>query len=382
MTITITGLPLQGTVLDTTLLPVETAGVTGHIAASSIKNYLSTSTLTSINAGTGNFTGIVQAGSLYVNDIQASSVVTTGDVTVGGNIIWSSGATTPVSISNIIVTNATVSSNIYMTGTGFITPASNSTVALGTSTNWFNNAYIASATMGSIATGGIVGTGSNLVANIGSTTNWISNVYASKGTFLTATVNTGGLQPGANTMANIGSTSAWFNNIYAVTANYNNIVVNNGGIRPGANLIADIGSSTNWFNNIYGVASHALYADLAEKYTSDSQYASGTVVIFGDDTEVTASTKANDTRVAGVVSTNPAYLMNGGLAGGVAVALQGRVPCKVTGTVIRGDLMVTSDIPGVAMTNNDPKSGTIIGKALGAHIGTGVGIIEVVVGRV
>ena len=50
MTITITALPLQGTVLDTTLIPVETAGVTGHIAATSIKNYISSATLTSIAA--------------------------------------------------------------------------------------------------------------------------------------------------------------------------------------------------------------------------------------------------------------------------------------------------------------------------------------------
>ena len=67
---------------------------------------------------------------------------------------------------------------------------------------------------------------------------------------------------------------------------------------------------------------------------------------------------------------------------GIDVALQGRVPCQVTGTVTRGDLMVTSAIPGVAMTNNNPAIGTVIGKALGNHIGASVGVIEVVVGRV
>ena len=73
--------------------------------------------------------------------------------------------------------------------------------------------------------------------------------------------------------------------------------------------------------------------------------------------------------------------MNAG-GSGVDVALQGRVPCQVTGTVSRGDLMVTSDIPGVAMANNNPPIGAIIGKALGNHSGAGVGVIEVVVGRV
>ena len=73
--------------------------------------------------------------------------------------------------------------------------------------------------------------------------------------------------------------------------------------------------------------------------------------------------------------------MNAGI-NGVDVALQGRVPCQVTGTVNRGDLMVTSPIPGVAMANNTPAVGTVIGKALGTHTGSSVGIIEVVVGRV
>ena len=126
---------------------------------------------------------------------------------------------------------------------------------------------------------------------------------------------------------------------------------------------------------------HALYADLAERYTSDSKYSPGTVVIFGTTTEVTASYQPNDARVAGIVSTNPAYSMNAGIDG-IDVALQGRVPCQVTGTVTRGDLMVTSAIPGVAMTNNNPAIGTVIGKALGNHIGASVGVIEVVVGRV
>ena len=120
---------------------------------------------------------------------------------------------------------------------------------------------------------------------------------------------------------------------------------------------------------------------MAERYTSDSQYTPGTVVVFGTDTEVTASKQANDPRVAGVVSTNPAYTMNAGVDG-VDVALQGRVPCQVTGEVKRGDLMVTSSIPGVAMASSAPAIGTVIGKALGTHTGSTVDMIEVVVGRI
>ena len=121
---------------------------------------------------------------------------------------------------------------------------------------------------------------------------------------------------------------------------------------------------------------------MAEKYLPDAEYAPGTVLIFGGDKEVTSSTLANDRKVAGVVSTNPGHMMNSGLEGGVYIALTGRVPCRVIGTIKKGDLMVTSDIPGVAMANNDPKMGTVIGKALEDYDSQEVGLIEVVVGRV
>ena len=129
-----------------------------------------------------------------------------------------------------------------------------------------------------------------------------------------------------------------------------------------------------------GTATVAQYADLAERYTSDAEYEPGTVLVFGGDKEVTQSTQPSDRRVAGVVSTNPAHLMNSVLEG-IDVALTGRVPCKVVGMVKKGDMMVTSHIPGVAMANNDPSIGTVIGKALEDYQSTEIGIIEVVVGR-
>jgi hypothetical protein len=132
----------------------------------------------------------------------------------------------------------------------------------------------------------------------------------------------------------------------------------------------------------HGTATAARYADLAERYTSDEQYEPGTVLVFGGTKEVTESTNANDRRVAGVVSTQPAHIMNDELEGGIALALTGRVPCKVVGTIKKGDLMVTSHISGVAMANDDPKMGTVIGKALEDYDSPDIGVIEVVVGRV
>jgi hypothetical protein len=155
---------------------------------------------------------------------------------------------------------------------------------------------------------------------------------------------------------------------------------------------ADIGSggaqynpsnNTLTCNTFNGTATKAQYADLAENYLADAAYEPGTVVSFGGEFEVTQSAQFNDRKVAGVVSTDPAYLMNSKLEGKhvVAIALQGRVPCKVIGRVQKGDILVTSGKPGFAIVNNDPKVGTIIGKSLENKTTDGDGVVEVVVGK-
>jgi len=113
-------------------------------------------------------------------------------------------------------------------------------------------------------------------------------------------------------------------------------------------------------------------------------YEPGTVLVFGGPAEVIATETKGDRRVAGIVSTNPAHLMNSALEGDypVAIALQGRVPCKVLGKVKKGDLLVTSAIPGYAIVDNHPSVGTVIGKALEDKDSDDKGVIEVVVGRV
>ena len=95
-------------------------------------------------------------------------------------------------------------------------------------------------------------------------------------------------------------------------------------------------------------ATQAQYADLAELYTTDADYEVGTVLIFGGKEEVTQSINKLDHKIAGVVSAQPAYLMNKDQKGNtVAVALRGRVPVNVIGPVRKGDLIVSSDTPGV-----------------------------------
>ena len=88
-------------------------------------------------------------------------------------------------------------------------------------------------------------------------------------------------------------------------------------------------------------------------------------------------------RVAGVVSTEPAHLMNSALSGNnvTPLALQGRVPCKVIGFVMKGDLLVSSGIAGYAIVDNNPQVGTVIGKALGTKMDSERGVVEIVVGK-
>ena len=131
-----------------------------------------------------------------------------------------------------------------------------------------------------------------------------------------------------------------------------------------------------------GTATSAQYADLAEIYTSDEDYEPGTVLIFGGDKEVTTTNIMADHRVAGVVSTNPAHLMNSD-ADGIAVALRGRVPCKIDGPIRKGDIIVSGPVAGtgVALAKESamPNAVCVIGKAIEENLDSGIKIAEIVV---
>jgi hypothetical protein len=167
----------------------------------------------------------------------------------------------------------------------------------------------------------------------------------------------------------------------AITVNSTNqsVAIVNGG----SNGVGNIGASGSTFNTVFARSTSAQYADLAEYYRGDREYPAGTVVSFGGSAEVTVSARDADLAVAGVVSAQPAYVMNAGLQSEsqspVLVALQGRVACQVKGPVRKGDVMVSTG-DGTARSESNPRAGTIIGKSLenfdGEH-----GFIEIVVGR-
>lgn len=156
-----------------------------------------------------------------------------------------------------------------------------------------------------------------------------------------------------------------------------------GNITPNITNTLNLGSTTQVYANVYatnfvGTSTSANYADLAEKYEADADYEPGTVVVFGGEKEVTISNKDSDFAIAGIISTDPAYTMNSDLdAEFVAtVALRGRVPCKVTGTIKKGDLIV-SGTNGRARADNTANANAVIGRALADSDGDN--IIEVVV---
>lgn len=184
-------------------------------------------------------------------------------------------------------------------------------------------------------------------------------------------------------------------NITLPTGNIGNKVISNGDVSDSVVNVSVDGSVT--FSKVKAVSGGSVfsgswtlsngstlrstYADLAECYTSDRIYDVGTVVVFGGDKEVTISTISDDFRVAGVITKDPAYILNAELEGTVAcIALQGRTPVKVIGLACKGDILVSAGL-GFAKVNNSPRAGTIIGKCLERKDTFEPQLIEVAVGR-
>ena len=270
--------------------------------------------------------------------------------------------------------SGTISSSGTVTGTSLIgtvaTAAQGQITSLGTLTS-LNSGTISSS--GTVTGTNHIGAGTGLTGTAASL-----SIGGSAASATTAGTVTTAAQPNITSVGSSLTTSG------ALTVNSSNGVtaIINGGTNGGGN----IGASGQTFNFVYattfsGISTTAKYADLAEKYVADAAYAPGTVLVFGGNQEVTVNAVDSDTKVAGVVSTNPGFVMNEGLEAEhvAAVALTGRVPTLVVGPVRKGDLMVSAGL-GRARAEADPRVGTVIGKALEDFNGA-EGTIEVVVGR-
>lgn len=164
--------------------------------------------------------------------------------------------------------------------------------------------------------------------------------------------------------------------VVAVSGNSSTVEIT-GNLIPTSNATQTLGNATNSWKTLF-----VSEADVAENYLADADYEPGTVLVFGGSAEVTMAEHYADSRIAGVVTTSPAYVMNAGLTGRhvVSVALLGRVPCRVLGPISKGSMLVSAG-DGYAAACTVPTMGTVIGKALENFDGTD-GVVEVVVGKI
>lgn len=154
-------------------------------------------------------------------------------------------------------------------------------------------------------------------------------------------------------------------------------------INAAGNGVGNIGSASSYFNTVYATATTALYADVAERFEADEIMDPGTVVELGGAKEITKSKLALSDSVFGVISTRPAFTMNGGAGDNDThppIAMTGRVPVKVIGTVRKGDRLVSAG-DGVARCAQ-PGEAThfnVIGRALVGKDTQELGMVEAIV---
>ena len=191
-----------------------------------------------------------------------------------------------------------------------------------------------------------------------------------------------------NSLALNGLTSSQFMRSDANTSAAGTITVNTSGYPTGiingaGNAIGNIGSSGSYFNTIFATATTALYADVAERFAADEVYIPGTVVELGGSAEITMVKSDASNNVFGVISTRPAFTMNGGAGENDThppVAMTGRVPVRVTGAVRKGDRLVSAG-DGIARSarTEEATAFNVIGRALADKLDTGLGTVEAIV---
>jgi hypothetical protein len=369
-------------------LVVTTSGanITGTLGVSGNANVNNLGTGTALIT-TGNITtinsGLLQNGTSNVVVAASGGNVTLGvdgtdritATTTGANVTGTLGVSGNANVGNIGATNGAFT-NISGTLT---TAAQPNITSVGTLTSLAMSGLITGAS--SISTDVNVANDSGSFSARGNATTVASMSFHRTGAYA---INMG---LGVDNVFRIGGWSA-SNNAFQLTgagaltilSTMNAPTVQTTALTTGANTTA--GTVTGNWTLTAGSRWQATYADLAERYVADEAYEPGTVVVLGGENEVTIENVVDSHKVAGVVTTNPAYIMNAELEGEnvVEVALIGRVPCKVVGPVNKGDLLTTATIPGYAYANNAASAGRIVGKSLENFNGE-LGIVEIMVGK-
>lgn len=393
-------------------------GVTGNVQAGNLRTSGLVSATGNMIAGNVSTAGVIStAGNVTAANVTAGLISSTGNVLAAGFVSASGNISGAVFVGNAAGLTSIPGGNVTGTVANATSATSATTAATVTTAAQPNITSVGTLTALSVGTGNITGgnllisgaivdsaqldiqtttgnanivltphgTGNVNINRLSASGNVTASTYFGSGAGLTSIPSAGTVttnaQPNITSVGTLTSLSVSGNitagnlSVGDGTVTLNNIVNN------GANGTGNIGSSSIYFNTVFAKATSAQYADLAEYYVADARYEPGTVLIFGGTKEVTLSENSADPRVAGVVSTLPAHVMNAGLVAefSVAVALQGRVPVNVIGPVRKGDILVSS-VNGHAEVNNQALAGRILGKSLEDFEGT-QGTIEVSVGR-
>lgn len=363
----LTGSNFNGSAQVTWAVDATSANIIGKVVARDSSGDFAAGTITANLVG--NVTGNVTAttGTSSFNVIQATEFI---GATLSGNANTASRLATPRTINGVLFDgSANITVPVSGTNVSGTTLASNVTESSLTSLGTLSGLDVSS-------TGHITIGGPSLSSAIMS----VSVV----GSIPTFTGNTGSIDINITDTTQPGGVTsfAFVNSTVSLTS---------GGAAqpafiPDTENNTNLGISTHRWNEVYanyfyGTATAARYADLAENYVADADYESGTILEFGGKFEVTIAEDATN-RLAGVVTSNPAYLMNSECSGEfvVGIALQGRVPCKVRGKIRKGDMLISAGGGFARAAGNNLAIGTIIGKSLEDFDGIS-GIIEVAVGR-
>ena len=344
--------------------------VNGYLNGALGANIANTGNFTTLTSGTTQINGILTAGTL-----NAATIGNTGTTFSGANLNFTSTILTSgtVQAANVMLSGGGQVNGYFTGALGANTPNSVVATSVITTSGGQHIGYLTGAIGANTSNTGVFTTisASTLAAGTISASTLAAGTIGNSGTTLTGTLSTSA-QPNITSVGNLTSLTAA------------------GQVIPSSNASITLGNATAYWSTVYGInfvgtSTTAKYGDLAERYKADQNYPPGKVVIFGGTEEITTTDISHDMRVAGVVSTNPAYLMNEKEDENyLAIALQGRVPCAVWGPVEKGQQIVTSGTAGVGQGIDLAiyKPGCVIGKSLEDHLDHTIKVIEVVVGRV
>ena len=355
-----------GTTVDGIMTATGNVTATGNIAGGNViatgnvdaAKVSTTGTIVAAGLVTGsglNTTGIITDGTM---SIQTGSLTSVANIAAGGNVT----VTGNVSGGNIITAGAVFPTGNVTTAAGNINAGNviSSDIVQGVSilgttlVHATGSGGSSSTTTGALRSAGGLGVVEN--AHIGGLTVVTGNITTVAGNISGGNVFSTAL---------LSTQTLSVNAADAVTA-----IIN-----AGTNGVGNIGASSAAFNSVFadtfqGTSISAKYADVAEQYLADQEYESGTVVCIGGVYEITSCGLGD--HPAGVISTDPAYLMNSGLTAGLPVALVGRVPVRIFGSVIKGQ-KVYSDLHGRASKNAD---GQLVGISLEDNADEGEKLVE------